>query len=331
LRLSQGGAPSATSSVTVNSGGQIMLITGAQGTNTGIYTFGSSASTVITLNGTGLAANPGALRLEIANTPPTQVTNLINLASTSSINVNNLTDNILKLNNTVSGTGGLIVNSLGNAADVGSLYLQGANTYSGGTTVDLGSLVIDGPTATAGAGNVLVDGSSAGTAGKMIINAGVLNAIADTATLTLTGGGTAGVADQGYVDLEASDTVGGLVLGGVNQAPGTYGSTSSAATFRSDEYFVGPGVLTVAPASLPGDYNHNGIVDAGDYVLWRKTPADYGGPGGYTTWRSNFGNPPGSGSSMSASAVPEGSTLSLVAILTVFLGTKRRFGNNKHI
>ena len=41
--------------------------------------------------------------------------------------------------------------------------------------------------------------------------------------------------------------------------------------------------------STPGDYNHNGVVDAGDYVAWRKglgttfTQSDYG------VWRAHFG------------------------------------------
>jgi hypothetical protein len=62
-------------------------------------------------------------------------------------------------------------------------------------------------------------------------------------------------------------------------------------------------------SALPGDYNHNGAVDAADYVLWRKSPGTYGGnPAGYNTWRANFGQPSGSGlaAAVSASAaVPE--------------------------
>jgi hypothetical protein len=80
---------------------------------------------------------------------------------------------------------------------------------------------------------------------------------------------------------------------------------------------------------VPGDYNHNGTVDAADYALWRKgdLAADGTGPGGtpdgtvnaldYTFWRSRFGNTSGSGSSLSnGSAVPEPATLTL-AILSV--------------
>ena len=48
---------------------------------------------------------------------------------------------------------------------------------------------------------------------------------------------------------------------------------------------------TVAfPRPLPGDYNGDHSVDAADYVVWRKDPANNGGdPGGYDTWRAFFG------------------------------------------
>jgi hypothetical protein len=86
------------------------------------------------------------------------------------------------------------------------------------------------------------------------------------------------------------------------------------------------GLAGVAP--LPGDYNHDSKVDASDYVVWRKDPTNpnYGGdPGGYDTWRANFGNPPGSGSgSLLGASVPEPSTLALVGLLASLLIVKRR-------
>ncbi len=43
----------------------------------------------------------------------------------------------------------------------------------------------------------------------------------------------------------------------------------------------------ISPAQLPpGDYNSNGVVDAADYVVWRKTD---GTLAGYNTWRAHFG------------------------------------------
>ncbi|HEY3392047.1 MAG TPA: hypothetical protein VGK58_05030 [Lacipirellulaceae bacterium] len=68
-------------------------------------------------------------------------------------------------------------------------------------------------------------------------------------------------------------------------------------------------VLSVISTVLPGDYNGNGIVDAADYVIWRKTD---GSQAGYDEWRTNFGRTAGSGSgaiggapSGSSAAVPE--------------------------
>ncbi len=74
-----------------------------------------------------------------------------------------------------------------------------------------------------------------------------------------------------------------------------------------------------------GDYNNNGVVDAADYVVWRKTLGNsitpFGGADGdgdgtvnagdYSEWRENLGEVAGSGSA--PSAVPETSTMFLFA------------------
>jgi PEP-CTERM motif len=92
----------------------------------------------------------------------------------------------------------------------------------------------------------------------------------------------------------------------------------------------------ILPQPVAGDYNNNGVVDAGDYVLWRK-----GGPlanevdtpgtvnaADYTAWRARFGNPgSGSGSGLGASAVPEPATLVLFVLgLAAFQMNRRRRG-----
>lgn len=78
---------------------------------------------------------------------------------------------------------------------------------------------------------------------------------------------------------------------------------------------------------VPGDYNNDGKVNAADYVLWRKNPSAFGGsPGGYNSWRANFGNPPGSGSGLvGAGSVPEpaGLLLFLSAVIGA-CGARRR-------
>jgi autotransporter-associated beta strand protein len=91
--------------------------------------------------------------------------------------------------------------------------------------------------------------------------------------------------------------------------------------------------LTIgAPAGLEGDYNNNSVVDAADYVLWRRggtlqnDPTPGNQPGDYDFWRARFGNStPGSGSGagfVSNGAVPEPSTgvllcLSVVSLLSL--------------
>jgi hypothetical protein len=79
-----------------------------------------------------------------------------------------------------------------------------------------------------------------------------------------------------------------------------------------------------AVVGIAGDYNNNGVVDAADYVLWRK-----GGPlqnevntpgtvdaSDYDAWRARFGNTAGGSGSLDGGAVPEPS-LSLLALLAI--------------
>jgi hypothetical protein len=89
--------------------------------------------------------------------------------------------------------------------------------------------------------------------------------------------------------------------------------------------------LVVTATGLAGDYNHNGIVDAADYVVWRSNPSAFGGdPAGYNTWRSHFGNSlSGSGSALGTTAVPEPTSMLLLAfILPSFVSfqSRRRLG-----
>jgi hypothetical protein len=102
-------------------------------------------------------------------------------------------------------------------------------------------------------------------------------------------------------------------------------------------------VQLVDVGGLPGDYNLNGVVDAPDYVIWRKllgsqtnlaADGDLSGTvdeADYGFWLPRFGNTFGSGSDAShPSAVPEpGSALLLVlGAVAVFLRDRRNcFGS----
>ncbi|HVT27325.1 MAG TPA: autotransporter-associated beta strand repeat-containing protein, partial [Lacipirellulaceae bacterium] len=142
----------------------------------------------------------------------------------------------------ISGSG-----SFRRVAAGGATVFSGANTFTGGTFVDDGTLTVSGTNATFGGGNVTVGGA---TDGHAVIDSGVLNAIADTATLTLLGGGISSVADIGYIDLSAGidEHVSALVLGaGSPITSGTWGSSTSSAVNKNDEYFSGTGIITVVP------------------------------------------------------------------------------------
>jgi hypothetical protein len=335
-RHSTGGTPTATSSVTVNAGGQIDPITA------GNLSYGGG-SVPLNLNGFGptsgnFAQFPGAIRPD-TNLVIT-VVNPVVLQSPAMVHSNG-TSALLIFQNTISGPGIFVAGSNLHDANVGSVRVLNTNTYTGGSIVNVGTLWADGTSTNAfGTGAVQVVSANlafGGSQAHVLIDSGATNAIADTAYLNLAGGGTPGVADDGYINLGAgvTETVGGLMLGGVVMPAGTYGPSGSGATNINDEYFAGSGIINNAAVGVPGDYNNNGVVDAADYVLWRK-----GGPlandftpgvqaSDYDFWRARFGGTtnPGSGSGLKTSSVPEPSTVVMVgfAVSLLVVRGRRRF------
>lgn len=257
IRISINGRPSATSSVTVKSGAMLELI------SDGTYSFGSGP---LNLNGIGNPANPGVIRpdrvanvggrvLTISNPVVLQSDSLLHSQTIASgSNPNAITTGSITLPNIVSGPGNLAFTAPFHNQELGTLVLSGANTYEGGTLVRGGTVVVGGSaSASLGTGDVTVESSHAvfaGASAKLTIQTGVLNAIADTATLSLAGGNVAGSADDGFAELQSGidEFVGSLVLAGVAQGPGTYGSSSSPATVQDDEFFAGTGIVTVLPS-----------------------------------------------------------------------------------
>jgi hypothetical protein len=94
--------------------------------------------------------------------------------------------------------------------------------------------------------------------------------------------------------------------------PSTSGRTkvgSMLLNFMLNSEFAQPWFLS----SIHGDYNHNGIVDAADYVVWRKGLGATFTQNDYNVWRANYGRTIGSGSGTSVYApAPEPSALVLL-------------------
>ena len=93
------------------------------------------------------------------------------------------------------------------------------------------------------------------------------------------------------------------------------------------------GFQTIEVATLAGDYNGNGIVDAADYTVWRDhlgqsiVLPDDTTPGSvtqadYDVWKSNFNNHSGSGTGAGA-AVPEPASLLLLLSGTMAICSRR--------
>jgi hypothetical protein len=77
-------------------------------------------------------------------------------------------------------------------------------------------------------------------------------------------------------------------------------------------------IAYLGPATLPGDFNTNGTVDAADYIVWRNGLGTTYTQADYNTWRANFGRSAVAAATVavgnSIPAVPEPTAASLLLI-----------------
>ena len=207
--------------------------------------------------------------------------------------------------NTASGTYGVTINqvigedALGRSlikAGNGNLTLNAANTYSGNTIVQGGQLKLGTPS--------LFDAADVVLAAGTVIN---LNFSAST-----------------------PDTVNAFYIDGVKLADGIWGAVGPIAPYQTAS-ITGTGFLNVIPyvppisgQPLPGDFNNDGKVDAGDYMTWRKANGtsnallnDNGlgtpiGQAHLDLWRQQFGNATAPGGGLGGGTIPEPNTLMLM-------------------
>jgi Concanavalin A-like lectin/glucanases superfamily len=130
-------------------------------------------------------------------------------------------------------------------------------------------------------------------------------------------------------DLMVDDPGALSAMNGVNNAAFQVGNRGNNIALSwdglLDEVYVFDHALTdaeieaLAAPTMPGggDHNGDGVVDAADYVVWRKTQIN--GQQGYDDWRTNFGGAAGSSSAFGQlQTIPE-PTAALIAV-TAFGG-----------
>jgi hypothetical protein len=96
----------------------------------------------------------------------------------------------------------------------------------------------------------------------------------------------------------------------------------TSGTSRVDNFSIY--YYAILPEDLPGDFNEDDVVDAADYVVWRKT--DSGNTTAYNEWVTNFGrNAVGLGGSgeVGSSSVPEPAAFSLLVLSACLLAARR--------
>jgi hypothetical protein len=232
----------------------------------------------------------------------------------------------LDANTAVNGNGGVI--NFQNQLDLNGkvLTVSGAVNINHSTTnsTGTGSIVSSGILGTAGATPFSGNLTSTGTLDIDISGTG----LGQTDVFNITGSASL----QGSVDV---DVLGAFVpsgpitiltaTGGINLTSGPLTLTGEDAGLFSGVSVMGNSlVLNIGAAGVSGDYNDDGVVDAADYVMWRKLdgtstemsndpnplPID---SDQYNTWTSNFGEPGGgSGGDSANAAVPEPTTLAIV-------------------
>jgi hypothetical protein len=231
-------------------------------------------------------------------------------------------------------TGTLLLNSPATQIDPGATFAGGGsllNTESNflrlqdGADIDVlvrnpGDLVIGttGPAQATG-----LDYEQDATATWLVDIGGVALDEFDRYTLT----GAASLAGKLIIDLEVGfvPALGDSfsILSAVGGVTGTFTSVQEPADMPAglvfDIEYQPQFVRLVVVEQLPGDYNFNGVVDAADYVVWRK---NNGSQAGYDAWRTNFGRTAGNGAGTSArslTSVPEPGWIALLVSSAILL------------
>ncbi len=208
---------------------------------------------------------------------------------------------LLVNNSTGSGTGTNTVAVNSGAVLGGTGKITGAVTVNSGghlspgasgiESLDLGSLTL-------AAGSILDFelGTIAGVDVSDLLNVTTANGLAiNSATLNIANAGsmTGGI----YTLIDYTGTFSGSI------SNITFGTVPSGFSYSLINDAASTSIQLEVTA--PGDFNHDGIVDAADYVVWRKGVGNRYTNTDYDSWRAHFGQTYTPGAGAVSSAVPE--------------------------
>ncbi len=231
-------------------------------------------------------------------------------------------------NHTIA-TGVQLTSNLSATINTGTLTISGMITGAGSLTKS-------------GAGTLALTAANSYT-GNTAVQAGTLRisnrSLADTANVLLSTGSTLDLQFSG-----AADTIKSLLVNNISQVIGLWGAVGNASALYHTPLITGAGVLQITSGPIAGDYNNDGEVDSADYVMWRtafgsatltnRDPNNAGavGQADYDSWRAHVGQTAGSGvgtgsgADIIAIAAPEPSAF----VLFVFGATSWRCWRRRH-
>ena len=215
---------------------------------------------------------------------------------------------------TVVGT----VNFNGPVSGPGGFFGPGTAQFNGGMApgASPANVSFEGSLALADTNTLFVEigGSTPGSQyDRLTITGSAL--IDGTLNVSIVNGFTASGGQQFTILTAGSIVNNGFVLGG-----------SAVSSFT---LLVNSTSVILQAIGLAGDYNLNGIVDAADFVVWRKGLGTTYTPDDYNVWRDHFGQTASGGSGSAAatsaqSAVPEPSSVMLLLLGLVIVGFSGR-------
>ena len=210
-----------------------MTISGSNAvTFNGPFTSSGSNSRTLTVSNTGGAALAGNVFLSENDTTVGRVFIINGSAATtiSGVLANNNAGNTLAAGLRYSGTS--------------TLTLSNTNTYSGGTSITVaGGAITATKDGALGSGNISLTTNASVT---LTLQGGATNNyIGNIANLSLITGNTVNLNFTG-----TADTIGALIVDGVSQTPGLYGSAASGAPNVLSE-FTGTGEILVTTSVVP--------------------------------------------------------------------------------